>query len=57
MNGWDEAQVKTSIGIGDRDDLAVALLMAVGYATETPLHPGRRPVERNVFTNTYGMDA
>lgn len=43
MNGWDEAEVKKVIGIGDRDDLAVALLVAVGYPAEERLHPGRLP--------------
>ncbi|MFF2307819.1 nitroreductase family protein [Streptomyces sp. NPDC058128] len=31
MNGWDEAEVKKVIGIGDRDGLAIALLVSVGY--------------------------
>ncbi|KRB69520.1 dehydrogenase, partial [Kitasatospora sp. Root187] len=34
MNGWDEAQVKQAIGIGDRDDLAIALLVSVGHPAE-----------------------
>ncbi|MGW0665365.1 nitroreductase family protein [Streptodolium elevatio] len=49
MNGWDEAKVKKVIGIEDRDDLAIALLMSVGYPAEERLHPGRRALERNVF--------
>ncbi|MGH3976476.1 MAG: nitroreductase family protein [Pseudonocardiaceae bacterium] len=53
MNGWDEAKVKKVISIGDRDDLAIALLMAVGYPSEQPPHPGRRAVERNVFYHQY----
>lgn len=57
MNGWDEALVKKAIGIGDRNDLAVALLVAVGYPDEMRLHPGRRPVERNVFRQAYGRHA
>ncbi|WP_131766503.1 nitroreductase family protein [Candidatus Protofrankia californiensis] len=54
MNGWDEAEVKKVIGIGDRDDLAIALLVSVGYPAEDRHHPGRRPVERNVFHQRYG---
>ncbi|WP_411054471.1 nitroreductase family protein [Streptomyces sp. E11-3] len=54
MNGWDEAKVKKTIGIGDRDDLAIALLVSVGYPAEERRHPGRRPQERNVFHESYG---
>ncbi|MFE9785472.1 nitroreductase family protein [Nocardia salmonicida] len=55
MNGWDEAKVKKTIGIGDRDDLAVALLMAVGHPAERRRHPGRRARERTVFREAYGL--
>ncbi|KAB2340670.1 nitroreductase family protein [Actinomadura rudentiformis] len=54
MNGWDETRVKKAIGIGDRDDLAIALLMSVGYSAEERRHPGRRAPERNVFRELYG---
>lgn len=54
MNGWDETKVKKTIGIGDRDDLAIALLMSVGYPAEERRHPGRRAQERNVFHESYG---
>ncbi|MFD5887237.1 nitroreductase family protein [Streptomyces sp. NPDC060334] len=54
MNGWDEAKVKKAIGIGDRDDLAIALLVSVGYAAEERRHPGRRARERNVFHGSHG---
>ncbi|MFE2527397.1 nitroreductase family protein [Streptomyces sp. NPDC059382] len=54
MNGWDEAKVKKVIGIGDRDDLAIALLVSVGYAAEERRHPGRRARERNVFHGSHG---
>ncbi|MCM2423835.1 nitroreductase family protein [Streptomyces sp. RKAG293] len=54
MNGWDELQVKQAIGIGDRDDLAIALLVSVGYPAEERRHPGRRDRERNVFHESYG---
>ncbi|MQY08374.1 putative NAD(P)H nitroreductase MhqN [Actinomadura sp. RB68] len=57
MNGWDEAKVKKVIGIGDRDDLAIALLMSVGYPAEERRHPGRRARERNVFHEAHGVRA
>ncbi|WP_055750394.1 nitroreductase family protein [Frankia sp. AvcI1] len=57
MNGWDEAAVKETIGIADRDDLAIALLVAVGYSAEERRHPGRRPVDHNVFHQRYGRSA
>jgi nitroreductase len=52
MNGWEEDAVKKAIGAEDREDLAVALLVSVGYAAETRLHPGRRATDRNVFFET-----
>ncbi|WP_280230754.1 nitroreductase family protein [Nocardia cyriacigeorgica] len=57
MNGWDEAAVKKVIGIEDRDDLAIALLMSIGYPAEQRRHPGRRARERNVFHESYGSVA
>lgn len=57
MNGWDERKVKQVIGIGDRDDLAIALLLAVGLPAEERRHPGRRPRARNVFHERYGAPA
>jgi nitroreductase len=54
MNGWDEAKVKKVIGVEDRADLAIALLVSVGYPAEERRHPGRRPVEHNVFHQRYG---
>lgn len=54
MNGWDETKVKKAIGIDDRDDLAIALLVALGYPAEERRHPGRRPLERNVFYQRHG---
>ncbi|WP_405064420.1 nitroreductase family protein [Kribbella sp. NBC_01505] len=53
MNGWNEGQVKKVIGIDDREDLAIALLMSVGYAAEDRQHPGRRPQHQNVFYGRY----
>ncbi|MGC5343955.1 nitroreductase family protein [Streptomyces sp. DT24] len=54
MNGWDEAKVKQVIGIEDRDDLHIALLLPVGKPAENRRHPGRRPLGRNAFDGTYG---
>ncbi|MFD7029943.1 nitroreductase family protein [Streptomyces sp. NPDC059917] len=54
MNGWDEGKVKKVIGIDGRDDLAIALLVSVGYPAEERSHPGRRAAERNVFHGSYG---
>ncbi|MCX5231300.1 nitroreductase family protein [Streptomyces sp. NBC_00233] len=56
MNGWDEEKVKEVIGIGDRDDLAIALLVSIGYPAQEPRHPGRRAQERTVFRESYGAD-
>ncbi|MEV0173135.1 nitroreductase family protein [Streptomyces sp. NPDC050803] len=55
MNGWDEDKVKKVIGIGDRDDLAIALLVSVGYPAEDRRHPGRRAVEHNVHYGRHGV--
>lgn len=57
MNGWDEAEVKKVIGVDDRDDLAIALLMPVGYPAEERRHPGRRDRAHNVFWQRYGPRA
>lgn len=57
MNGWDEEQVKKVIGIDDRDDrddLAIALVMSMGYAASVPPHPGRSS-HRHIFGNAYGL--
>lgn len=53
MNGWEETKVKKVLGIEDRPDLSIALLMSVGYAAEQRVHPGRRAMERTVFRNHY----
>lgn len=54
MNGWDENKVKRAVGVEDRDELAVALLIALGYAAENPRHPGRQPRSWNVFEERFG---
>lgn len=48
MNGWIEDQVKQVIGAGDNPDLAIAVLVPVGYAAEPRLNPGRLPLSYNV---------
>lgn len=53
MNGWDETKVKKVIGLEGRDDLAIALLMSVGYSAEQRRHPGRRPLSRTIFRDRY----
>lgn len=54
MNGWDEQQVKRVIGVEDRDDLHIAMLLPVGRPAEARTHPGRRPRSRQAFTGRYG---
>ncbi|WP_194252483.1 nitroreductase family protein [Nocardia arthritidis] len=54
MNGWNPDLVKRAIGIGDQADLAIAVLVTVGYGDRVPPHPGRRPLARTVFTERYG---
>ncbi|MFI9406584.1 nitroreductase family protein [Nocardia sp. NPDC052316] len=53
MNGWDADLVKQAIGIGDRAELAIAVLVAVGYQDTVPPHPGRRQRDRTVFAEQY----
>ncbi|MFI5535503.1 nitroreductase family protein [Nocardia sp. NPDC051900] len=53
MNGWDAESVKQAIGIGDRADLAIAVLVTIGYSDTAPPHPGRRPRERTVFAERF----
>ncbi|MBD2501413.1 nitroreductase family protein [Anabaena azotica] len=52
MNGWVEDKVKEVIGAGDDSDLAIAVLVPVGYAAEPRLNPGRLPLSSNVFVDT-----
>ena len=54
MNGWDEAEVLKAIGAEHRGDLAVALLLSVGYPAEQRRHPGRLPLHRVAFGDRYG---
>ncbi|MEH2391394.1 MAG: nitroreductase family protein [Nostoc sp.] len=54
MNGWIEDQVKEVIGAGDNPDLAIAVLIPVGYAAEPRLNPGRLPFSSNVSVERIG---
>jgi len=51
MNGWVEDKVKQVIGAGDNSDLAIAVVVPVGYAAEPRLNPGRLPLSSNVFVD------
>jgi nitroreductase len=54
MNGWEEEEVKAVIGASDQPDLAIAVLVPVGYAAEPRLNPGRLPLSANVFVDRLG---
>jgi nitroreductase len=54
MNGWIEKKVKAVIGAADRADLAIAVLVPIGYAAEPRRDPGRLPLDRNVFVDRVG---
>ncbi len=53
MNGWIEEQVKAVIG-AENTDLAIAVLVPVGYAAEPRLNPGRLPFSYNVSVDRIG---
>jgi nitroreductase len=54
MNGWIEEQVKAVIGAADDPDLAIAVVVPVGYAAEPRLNPGRLPLSANVSVDRIG---
>ena len=54
MNGWVEEKVKAVIGAAGDEDLAIALLVPVGYAEEPRKNPGRLPFSYNVFVDRVG---
>lgn len=54
MNGWNEDKVKQVIGIADRDDLHIAVLVSLGFAAEDRPHPGRRALNAQAFGERYG---
>ncbi|GAB4248480.1 MAG: nitroreductase family protein [Candidatus Methylacidiphilales bacterium] len=51
MNGWDEAGVKRVIGASDDPDLAIALVLPVGYPEFIPQNPGRLSKDEIIFTD------
>ncbi|OCQ97078.1 nitroreductase [Nostoc sp. MBR 210] len=54
MNGWIEEKVKEVIGAADDPNLAIAVIVPVGYAAEPRLNPGRLPLSYNVFVDRVG---
>ncbi len=54
MNGWSEEGVKKVIGAADNPDIAIALLLPVGYPAEVPKFSGRLAPEVTVFKNRLG---
>jgi nitroreductase len=48
MNGWSEDKVKAVIGAENDPDIAIALVLPIGYAAEPRKNPGRMPFEFNV---------
>lgn len=54
MNGWIEEKVKEVIGAAHDPDLAIAVLVPVGYAAEPRRNPGRLPFAHNVFVDRLG---
>ena len=54
MNGWIEEQVKAVIGATDQPNIAIAMLVPIGYAAEPRQFSGRVPLEMNVFVDRLG---
>jgi nitroreductase len=54
MNGWIEDKVKAVIGAADNPNLAIAVLVPIGYAAEPRKNPGRLPFNQNVFIDRWG---
>lgn len=54
MNGWIEDKVKTVIGAADNPNLAIAVLVPIGYAAEPRKNPGRLFFDQNVFVDRWG---
>jgi nitroreductase len=52
MNGWVEDKVKQVIGAADNPDIAIAVLIPIGYSAEPRLNPGRLPFASNVSQDT-----
>jgi nitroreductase len=51
MNGWMEDAVKEVIGAKDDPDIAIALLLPVGYGESAYCYAGRLPQETTAFRN------
>ena len=54
MNGWVEDAVKEVIGAKGNPDIAIALLMPIGYGDASYGHAGRLPQDATVFQNRLG---
>ena len=54
MNGWDEAGVKKVLGVENDPDIAIALVLPVGYVDVAPGHPGRLPQSITVAREKLG---
>jgi nitroreductase len=54
LNGWIEEKVKAVIGAADNPDLAIAVVVPIGYSAEPRLNPGRLPLDYNVFVDRLG---
>jgi nitroreductase len=54
MNGWVEEDVKRVIGAENDPDLAIAVVVPVGYEAESRGNPGRLPFAYNVFVDRLG---
>jgi nitroreductase len=54
MNGWMEDKVKEVIGVVDEPDVAIAVLLPIGYSAEPRQNPGRLPLGHNVFVDRFG---
>jgi nitroreductase len=51
MNGWSEEKVKLVLGAADDPDLAIAVIVPIGYPAELRGNPGRLPFKYNVFVD------
>ena len=51
MNGWIEESVKEIIGAKDDPDIAIALLLPIGYGESVYTNAGRLPESVTVFRN------
>jgi len=51
INGWDETKVKQIIGVDGDKNIAIALVLPVGFLNSEAKHPGRLPAAKTVFTD------